>query len=59
MPWLSGHEEVDAEDIRIAGCSGAAYVLWLERNLKHASFDRKVSGEKCVLSRRCAPIFLC
>ena len=29
MPWLSGHEEVDAEDIRIAGCSGAAYVLWL------------------------------
>mmetsp|Transcript_49747 Transcript_49747/g.102606 ORF Transcript_49747/g.102606 Transcript_49747/m.102606 type:complete len:246 (+) Transcript_49747:63-800(+) len=28
--------EVDAEDIRIAGCSGAAYVLWLERNLKHA-----------------------
>ena len=30
--------------IRVAGCSGAAYVLWLERHLKNASLGCKRQG---------------
>ncbi|CAE6949033.1 unnamed protein product [Symbiodinium natans] len=33
---LTQCSDVDVEGIRIAGCSGAAYVLWLERNIKNA-----------------------
>merc|ERR1712190_306448 len=32
-------EDVDKEGVRIAGCAGAAYVLWLERNIKHAKLE--------------------
>merc|ERR1719203_2639911 len=28
--------DIDKDGIRVAGATGAAYVLWLERNLKHA-----------------------
>jgi polar amino acid transport system substrate-binding protein len=28
--------ELDKSGVRVAACSGAAYTLWLERNLKHA-----------------------
>merc|ERR1719203_1132138 len=32
-------EDVDKAGVHIAGCAGAAYVLWLERNLKHAKLE--------------------
>ena len=37
-------QEVDVAGIRVAGCSGAAYVLWLERHLKNASLGCKRQG---------------
>jgi len=46
VPTTSGLRtcaEVDKAGVRIAGCDGAAYVLWLERNLKNATLD-KIKG---------------
>lgn len=40
VPTTSGFwncAAVDKQGVRIAGCAGAAYVLWLERNLKNAT----------------------
>lgn len=34
------NDEVDAKDVRIAVCAKAAYDLWLERNIRHASVHR-------------------
>jgi polar amino acid transport system substrate-binding protein len=36
--------EIDRPDIRIAVTAGAAYDLWLERNIKHAQLVRTDSG---------------
>lgn len=46
VPTTSGLRtcaEVDKAGVRIAGCDGAAYVLWLERNLKNATLE-KIKG---------------
>ena len=46
VPTTSGLRtcaEVDKEGVKIAGCDGAAYVLWLERNLKKATLE-KIKG---------------
>eukprot|EP00437_Effrenium_voratum_P055189 CAMPEP_0181530118 /NCGR_PEP_ID=MMETSP1110-20121109/71414_1 /TAXON_ID=174948 /ORGANISM="Symbiodinium sp., Strain CCMP421" /LENGTH=229 /DNA_ID=CAMNT_0023661135 /DNA_START=30 /DNA_END=717 /DNA_ORIENTATION=+ len=46
VPTTSGLRtcaEVDKAGVRIAGCEGAAYVLWLERNLKNATLE-KIKG---------------
>eukprot|EP00931_Biecheleriopsis_adriatica_P103063 TRINITY_DN77951_c0_g1_i1.p1 TRINITY_DN77951_c0_g1~~TRINITY_DN77951_c0_g1_i1.p1 ORF type:complete len:257 (-),score=71.85 TRINITY_DN77951_c0_g1_i1:19-789(-) len=46
VPTTSGLRtcaEVDKDGVRVAGCAGAAYVLWLERNLKKAKLE-KVEG---------------
>ncbi|CAJ1328366.1 unnamed protein product [Effrenium voratum] len=46
VPTTSGLRtcaEVDKAGVRIAACDGAAYVLWLERNLKNASVE-KIKG---------------
>mmetsp|Transcript_2644 Transcript_2644/g.4865 ORF Transcript_2644/g.4865 Transcript_2644/m.4865 type:complete len:261 (-) Transcript_2644:90-872(-) len=46
VPTTSGARtcaDVDKENVRIAACGGAAYTLWLERNLKHAKLE-KIEG---------------
>lgn len=46
VPTTSGAQkcaEVDKEGTRVASCAGAAYTLWLERNLKKAKLE-KVEG---------------
>jgi len=43
VPTTSGAQkcsEVDKANVRIAACKGAAYVLWLERNLKAAKLEQ-------------------
>jgi len=43
VPTTSGARtcaDIDKENVRIASCAGAAYTLWLERNLKHAKLER-------------------
>mmetsp|Transcript_70703 Transcript_70703/g.202563 ORF Transcript_70703/g.202563 Transcript_70703/m.202563 type:complete len:262 (+) Transcript_70703:106-891(+) len=43
VPTTSGAQkcaDVDKAGITIAACKGAAYVLWLERNLKHAKLEQ-------------------
>jgi len=42
VPTTSGAQkcaDVDKEGVKIAGCAGAAYVLWLEKNLKNATLQ--------------------
>eukprot|EP00401_Gymnodinium_catenatum_P018924 CAMPEP_0117493578 /NCGR_PEP_ID=MMETSP0784-20121206/19169_1 /TAXON_ID=39447 /ORGANISM="" /LENGTH=270 /DNA_ID=CAMNT_0005288433 /DNA_START=99 /DNA_END=911 /DNA_ORIENTATION=- len=42
VPTTSGAqkcEQVDKSGVRIAACKGAAYTLWLERNLKNAQLE--------------------
>jgi len=42
VPEASAHQacaEVDSEGVRIVGCAGAAYVLWLERNIAKAKLE--------------------
>jgi len=42
VPTTSGAQkcaEVDKDGVKIAGCAGAAYVLWLEANLKKAKLE--------------------
>mmetsp|Transcript_1003 Transcript_1003/g.1391 ORF Transcript_1003/g.1391 Transcript_1003/m.1391 type:complete len:196 (+) Transcript_1003:53-640(+) len=46
VPTTSGAQkcaDVDKDGVRIASCDGAAYTLWLERNLKNAKLE-KVDG---------------
>jgi len=46
VPTTSGAQkcaEVDKKNVRIATCAGAAYTLWLERNIKNATVE-KVEG---------------
>lgn len=37
---LQACADVDREGVRVAGCKGAAYVLWLERNLRRATLEK-------------------
>lgn len=42
VPTTSGAQkcaDIDKEGVKVAGCAGAAYVLWLQRNLKNAKLE--------------------
>eukprot|EP00418_Pyrodinium_bahamense_P065477 CAMPEP_0179076314 /NCGR_PEP_ID=MMETSP0796-20121207/34039_1 /TAXON_ID=73915 /ORGANISM="Pyrodinium bahamense, Strain pbaha01" /LENGTH=270 /DNA_ID=CAMNT_0020773567 /DNA_START=58 /DNA_END=870 /DNA_ORIENTATION=+ len=46
VPTTSGAQkcaDVDKANVRIAACAGAAYTLWLERNIKNAKLE-KIEG---------------